>query len=108
MGIVTALLGYAIYTAAIAALPKTPAVRIGTAFAAAWVSVMAAATLTSFQLALSGTSDLDVALPAMLGVHALIGIGEGLITAAAVAFVSSAQPDLLESTAGSRTAVEAR
>jgi cobalt/nickel transport system permease protein len=108
MGIVTALLGYAIYKAGIAALSKTQAMRIGSAFAAAWVSVMAAATLTSVQLALSDTSALDVALPAMLGVHALIGIGEGLITAAAVAFVASAQPDLLERSSPTRTAVEAR
>jgi cobalt/nickel transport system permease protein len=38
----------------------------------------------------------------MLGVHSLIGIGEGLITAAAVALVLSARPDLLED--GSRAA----
>lgn len=108
MGIVTALLGYTVYTVGIKALPKTPAMRIGSAFVAAWLSVMAAATLTSVQLAISDTSSLDVALPAMLGVHALIGIGEGLITAAAVAFVSSAQPDLLEGSTGTRTAVGAR
>ena len=108
MGIVTALLGCTIYTFGIKALPKTPAMRIGSAFVAAWISVMAAATLTSVQLAISDTSSLDVALPAMLGVHALIGIGEGLITAAAVAFVASAQPDLLEGSSPTRSAVEAR
>jgi cobalt/nickel transport system permease protein len=32
----------------------------------------------------------------MLGVHSLIGIGEGLITAAAVALVLSSRPDLIE------------
>jgi cobalt/nickel transport system permease protein len=47
-----------------------------------------------------------VALPAMLGVHALIGIGEGLITAAAVALVQSSRPDLLEGYEGSDTRVE--
>jgi cobalt/nickel transport system permease protein len=96
MGVVTALAGYYIYTFINAAAGRSPAVRLGGAFAAAWVSVMLAAALTSVELAISGTSPLDVALPAMLGVHALIGIGEGLITAAAVAFVQSTRPDLLE------------
>ena len=38
---------------------------------------------------------LPVVLPAMLGVHALIGVGEGLITVAALAFLRAARPDLL-------------
>jgi cobalt/nickel transport system permease protein len=104
MGVLTALLGYTIYIAVVKALPNQPAARLVGAFAGAWLSVMAAAALTSVQLALSGTSDLNVALPAMLGVHALIGIGEGLITMAAVAFVSATRPDLLEG-AGSGSAM---
>jgi cobalt/nickel transport system permease protein len=96
MGILTALLGYAIYMFGTRVLPKTPSVRIGTAFAAAWISVVVASIFTSFELAISGTSPLDVALPAMVGVHVLIGIGEGLITAAAVALVQASRPELLE------------
>jgi cobalt/nickel transport system permease protein len=65
------------------------------AFVAAWVSVMAAALATTVQLALSDTSPWSVVFPAMMGVHALIGVGEGLITAGAVAFVLSTRPDLL-------------
>jgi cobalt/nickel transport system permease protein len=34
-------------------------------------------------------------LPAMAGVHALIGIGEGLITVAVLAFLRVTRPDLL-------------
>jgi cobalt/nickel transport system permease protein len=71
---------------------------------AAWLAVQIAATAASLELAISGTSPLDVALPAMLGVHVLIGIGEALITAGALAFVRQARPDLLD---GSRP-VEAR
>lgn len=64
---------------------------------AGWASVMAAAALTSAQLVLS---DLPAAIvfPAMLGVHAVIGIGEGLITAAAILFLASTRPDLLQAT----------
>jgi len=67
----------------------------GAGFAAAWASVQVAALLASFELAVSGTSPLQVALPAMMGVHALIGIGEGLITVAAMAFIAATRRDLL-------------
>jgi cobalt/nickel transport system permease protein len=56
---------------------------------------MAAALLTSLQLWLSGTTRLEIVIPTMLGVHALIGIGEALITVAALAFIEQTRPDLL-------------
>lgn len=62
---------------------------------AAWLSVMTGALLTSLQLWLSGTSDLQIVIPAMLGVHALIGLGEALITVFAVGFIMQTRPDLL-------------
>ena len=63
---------------------------------AAWISVVVAAAATAVELAFSGTSPIGIALPAMAGVHVLIGIGEGLITAAALALVSGVRPDLVE------------
>lgn len=99
MGILTSLLGYTIYSIWVGLTGDRPALRLAGVFAAAWITVMTAAALTSFELAASGTSTLDVALPAMLGVHAVIGIGEGLITAAAVALVLSSRPDLVEGSA---------
>jgi cobalt/nickel transport system permease protein len=108
MGIVTSLLGYTIFMSVNAVAGTKPTVRLAGAFAGAWISVMVAAALTSFELALSDTSALDVALPNMLGVHALIGIGEGLITAAAIAFVQSSRPDLIESPRPTATLAEAR
>jgi cobalt/nickel transport system permease protein len=62
---------------------------------AAWLSTIAAALATSLQLWLSGTSQLQIVLPAMLGVHVLIGIGEAIITVAALAFIEQTRPDLL-------------
>jgi len=47
-------------------------------------------------LALSGTSPANIAIPAMAGIHALISIGEGLVTVGALAFVSAARRDLLK------------
>ncbi len=65
------------------------------AFLAGWSSVFLAAVLCAFELSLSGTSPLVVTLPAMAGIHALIGGVEGLITMAAVAFIRAIRPDLL-------------
>jgi cobalt/nickel transport system permease protein len=70
----------------------------GTAIAlavSAWVSVVVAAVVCAFQLALSGTVPLPVALTAMLTWHVLIGIGEAIITVLAVGYVWRVRPDLL-------------
>lgn len=64
-------------------------------FIAGWLSIFVAALAAALELALSGTSPANVAVPAMGGIHALIGIGEGLITAGALAFIAAARPDLL-------------
>ena len=53
-------------------------------FASAWISVQVAALSTALQLAASGASPANIAVPAMASVHALIGIGEGLITVGAL------------------------
>jgi cobalt/nickel transport system permease protein len=47
------------------------------------------------QLALSGVARLRVVLPALVGVHALIGVGEALISALLVGSVLRLRPELL-------------
>lgn len=96
MGLLTALIGYGLYRGVAG---QSRGVRLLVAGIAAWLSVMAAALLTSLQLWLSGTSPAGVVIPAMMGVHALIGIGEALITVAALAFISQTRPELLSSQA---------
>ncbi len=93
MGLLTALVGYGLYRGVIG---QSRGVRLAVAGVAAWLSVMTAALATSLELWLSGTSALGIVVPAMLGVHALIGIGEALITVAALAFILQTRPDLLE------------
>jgi cobalt/nickel transport system permease protein len=66
-------------------------------FVAAWLSIEIASLSVALQLALSNTSPANIAIPAMAGIHALIGIGEGLITVGALAFITSTRPDLLKS-----------
>ena len=92
MGLVTAAIGYGLYRSAAG---QSKVVKLSVAGVAAWLSVMAGALFTALQLWLSGTSQLGIVIPAMLGVHALIGLGEALITVAALSFILQARPDLL-------------
>lgn len=92
MGLVTAAIGYGLYRSVSG---QSRAVKLGVAGVAAWLSVMAGALLTALQLWLSGTSELGIVIPAMLGVHALIGLGEAFITVSALAFIMQTRPDLL-------------
>ncbi len=93
MGVITALIGYGLYRSVIT---QSQPVRLAVIGVAAWLSVMGAALATSLQLWLSGTIPLDIVIPAMMGVHALIGIGEALITVAAVAFIMRTRPEVME------------
>ena len=92
MGLITVAIGYGLYRGVPA---KNRTLKLTVAGIAAWLSVMAGALFTSLQLWLSGTSQLQIVIPAMLGVHALIGVGEALITVAALTFILQTQPDLL-------------
>jgi len=62
--------------------------------AAAWLSIVVASLAAALQLALSGTSPANISVPAMGGIHMIIGIGEGLITAGTLAFLYAARRDL--------------
>ncbi|MEH1946862.1 MAG: energy-coupling factor ABC transporter permease [Nostoc sp.] len=62
---------------------------------AAGVSVVVAAIACAIELALSGTAPVAIVLPAMTGVHILIGIGEGMITGGVLTYLARARPDLL-------------
>lgn len=94
MGILTAIIGFGLYRTVI---HQKRGLRLTIAGAGAWLATMAAALFTSIQLWLSGTTRLEIVLPAMLGVHALIGIGEAVITVAALAFIEQTRPDILRS-----------
>jgi cobalt/nickel transport system permease protein len=95
MGVFTAFTGYLAYSMARRLTGDGPRARFASAFAGAWLSVMIGAIATSFELAASGTSPLGLALPAMAGVHALIGLGEGLITGGALALLQVSRPEVL-------------
>jgi cobalt/nickel transport system permease protein len=94
MGILTAIIGFGLYRLV---LNRNKTVRLTAAGFGAWLATISAALLTSLQLWISGTSRLEVVIPAMLGVHLFIGIGEALITVGALVFIEQARPDLLGS-----------
>ncbi|MBU4240486.1 MAG: energy-coupling factor ABC transporter permease [Actinobacteria bacterium] len=60
-----------------------------------WISVVLACVAVSFQLSISGT-----VLPAMVGVHAIIGVGEAIITTVVIAVVLQSRPDLVDAYSG--------
>ncbi|MDQ3448037.1 MAG: energy-coupling factor ABC transporter permease, partial [Chloroflexota bacterium] len=60
---------------------------------AAWLAVMGGALSIGLMLLASNATTLEV-LGVILGVHALIGIGEAAITVAALVFIQAARPDL--------------
>ncbi len=71
---------------------------LGGGFLAAWTSIFIAALAAALQLAFSGTSPANLGIPAMALVHSVIGIGEGLITVGALAFVYAVRPELVKTT----------
>jgi cobalt/nickel transport system permease protein len=95
MGVLGALLAGFLVVGVMKVLPDTRPAFIGVVGVVSWLAVMVGATATSLELALSNTIPLGTSLPAMLGVHALIGIGEAVITATAVSAVLVSRPELV-------------
>jgi cobalt/nickel transport system permease protein len=95
MGIIGAVGGWLLFRALQAVLPRSRWGFLAAAAAASWTAVVVAAVFCAFELDWSGTSPLRAALPAMAGVHALIGIGEAVITAAVLSSVLAVRPDLV-------------
>ncbi len=96
MGIVASFSGYYIYRLFTSILGGSRRSQLVGGFAAAWGSVFLASSACAIELAVSGTSPIQVALPAMAGIHALIGVGEGLITGAVLSLVLATRADLLQ------------
>ena len=97
MGLLTSAIGYGLYKLGEG---RNRALKLTLAGIGAWLSVIAGALFASLQLWLSGTARLDIVLPAMLGVHTLIGIGETLVTVGALSFIFKSRPDLLDQAEG--------
>jgi cobalamin biosynthesis protein CbiM len=97
MSLITVVVGYAVFHLLVRLLPYSRRTVVGSAFVAAFVSVPVSALGFVGFYAIGGTTDvaLSTVLTAMLGVHVLIGLGEGLITALTVGSVVAVRPDLV-------------
>jgi cobalt/nickel transport system permease protein len=95
MGVVGALGGYGIFIFLFTLFQKTRKGFFSALAIASWFSIVMGASAAAIELAISGTSPLKVALPAMAGTHALIGIGEAIVTTAAVSLILKTRPDLV-------------
>ena len=97
MALTTTLVGWLVFIGLRRVLPRARGGVVAAASVAALVSVPAASLVFVLEYALGGTADVPIATvaAAMVGVHALIGIGEALITGFTVAAVLAVRPDLV-------------
>lgn len=84
MAVVGATVSAAVLMATRSRLPQLLAVAL-----AAWCSVMAAAGVCACEMAASGLQPLGTVLPAMLKVHAVIGLGEAALSVLVMAMIGS-------------------
>jgi cobalamin biosynthesis protein CbiM len=89
--------GYGIFRLLVAVLPKRSSSVVAATAVAAGCSVPLAALGFVGVYAVGGTTavPMDAVAAAMVGVHLLIGVGEGVITALTVASVLAVRPDLV-------------
>lgn len=95
MALVSCVVGFCFYRLLCGHSPS-PTRRVAAVAFAAWCATMASAASCAEQLAWSGALRLSIVLKAMLGVHALIGVGEAVISALVVSTVLRFRPELVE------------
>ena len=97
MAIVPAFAGWALFLLFRKVLPRSRAGVTGAAGLACGTSVVLAATAFSLEWLFGASAPIpfDTVFGAMVGVHALIGIGEGVLSALVVAAVMATRPDLV-------------
>ena len=94
MGIVAPWIGWWVYN--FLAGQSTNRLRVwGSTFMASWCSTMAAAVVCTLLIVFSGYIPLKVVLPAMVGWHAVIAVGEGLITSVVIAYIAQVKSELV-------------
>jgi cobalt/nickel transport system permease protein len=97
MAFVGALGGYAVFRGIRALLPANRSMVAVSAGVAGGLAVVLASIAFWVEYAVGGSVDVSLraVFAAMVGTHVLIGIGEGLVTAATVGAVLAVRPDLV-------------
>lgn len=101
MAILASLTAWVVYRAVRRIWP-THTGRLAAAALAGFASPVLAAAACSAELAFAGAAPWRIVMPAMVGVHVLVGLAEGLITAMIVAALHARRPEMLDTPAGSR------
>ncbi|MEU1481354.1 energy-coupling factor ABC transporter permease [Streptomyces sp. NPDC001668] len=110
MAVVTTVVAYAVFRGLVKVLPRRRSSITAASFAAAVLSVPAAAAAFTLVYAIGGTTDVSLGkvATAMIGVHVLIGIGEAVITALTVGAVVAVRPDLVYGARGLKQKLKLR
>jgi cobalt/nickel transport system permease protein len=97
MALVTAIVGWLVFRGLMAVLPKTATSAVAATALASWSSVVAASVAFTGEYAIGGGGQVPVSrvFGAMVGVHALVGIGEGILSGLVVSSVLATRPDLV-------------
>ncbi len=97
MALVTGFVGWAVFRIMVRFLPRSWTTVLVATFTAALASVVASSVAFVIEYALGGRGNVDLGtvFAAMAGFHFLIGIGEGLISAATVGAVAGTRPELI-------------
>jgi cobalt/nickel transport system permease protein len=101
MALVTALVGWLVFRGLMRILPARTSSALVSSMVAAAASVVASSLAFVLEYAFGGQGGvaLGTLFAAMTGVHALIGLGEGLITAITLGAVLAVRPDLVKGVA---------
>lgn len=103
MAVISTFVSFGVLTVALKAFPRTRGGLAFGVFLASVMGVVAASAGFLIQFAIGGEplgQSFGAMATAILGTHALIGIGEGAITAGAVTAVALARPDLVHALHG--------
>lgn len=99
MGVIAPFLGWGVYRL-VTRLGSNRATLTAAAFAAGWTGVFASALAVGIELWVSGRADFFTVMGAMGFWHAIIGLGEGAITAGVLLYLASVRPELIAEGAG--------
>jgi len=110
MAVLSVFVGFGVALALRPLARRSRAGLVTTAFVAALVGTVAASLGFVIQYAIGGAAgaSLGTVFTLMVGLHFLIGIGEGIITAATVGAVAAVRPDLVYFLRGSGPSLELR
>jgi cobalt/nickel transport system permease protein len=97
MAVIPAYGGYAVFRLFRRWFPRSTGGVVGATGLAAWASVVMSSVAFAIEWLFGATAPVafDDVFGAMVGVHSLIGIGEGVISALAVGAVLASRPDLV-------------